>query len=215
MNRWPIQLNKIISIYDILCVKPSNLARYPTRSAPRPLSPLRSNGFAQSCTTKLTPRRTKRGISPATAACVYDHPPSSLASERQSAPFVWITTATHAIILTVRIAVLCWMDNQPGIMCCDNSSLRKLEMHSPLTCAQNRPGYYEQGSRCSLQISRDLITITTVYFAMMIIRAIAEMKRVLFQGMSLPLWVTPFCTRLNIGEWKKSSPPTATHVKKT
>lgn len=159
-----------------------------------------SNGFARCYNLALTPSRTARGISPNAAGCVYDHPPSSLASERQSAPFVWITTAVLAIIITVRIAVLCWIDNQPGIMCCDNSSLRELEMHSPLTCAQNRPGYYKQGSRYNWHICRGLITIKTVYFAMMIIRAGAETNRVLFQGMSLPSWVTRLSRCLIIGK---------------
>lgn len=69
-------------------------------------------------------------------------------------------------------------------------------MHSQLTCVHNRTNYYEQGSCCislKLCIASDLITITTVYLVMMVIRTIAVMIRVLFPESSLPLCVQQLC----------------------
>lgn len=54
----------------------------------------------------------------------------------------------------------------------------------------NRTNYYEQGSCCislKLYISADLITITTECPVMMVIRTVAAMMRVSFQGRNLPL----------------------------
>jgi len=186
------------------CVSPQTSPSHPQLQHPaRP----GSNGFVQQCAVQLTHSRTKGSFPAATAACVYDHPLSSLASERQSAPVVWIIIATHAIIITVTIATLCWMDNQQGIICCDNSTVWKLEMHSPLTSVQNRTNYYKQGSCCillKLCIPVDLIMITTAYLMMMIIRTIAEMIRVLFPGMNLPLCVKQLCVCviMSVSQWK-------------
>lgn len=91
--------------------------------------------------------------------------------------------ASYALVEWIISKVLC-----AGIIApCEN-----VEMHSMQTCVHNCTNYYEQGSCCiSLKprIASDLITITTVYLVMMVIRTIAVMIRVLFPGSSLPLCV--------------------------